>query len=215
MPSPLACGCTCAWTPSSESSICSQLSPPPFPTVGTTVPLPSRVPHHLRQHVLTHAHDSKQLWAGATPCRQNCCCPPPWPALGPPSLFPWVQTTSTSAERTTTSVRTSSDRGSPELGKSALGRWILPPPGALFLLLAMAAARGTPADSSNRRRLHQANYTAASTTTACTSFGRNSSGSPASRATSVLLDVGRRRLFFPQDEPPHCSYSTPHKPCPE
>jgi len=115
--------------PNSELPICSQLSPPPFPTIGTTVPLSSRVPHHLRQHVLTPAHDSKQLWAGATPCRQNCCCPPPWPTLGPPSLPPWVQTTSTSAERTTMSIRTSSDRGSPELGKSALGRWILPLPG--------------------------------------------------------------------------------------
>ena len=170
MPGPLAC----ASTPSSKPPICSQLSPPPFPTIGTTVPLSSRVPHHLRQHVLTPAHDSKQLRAGARPCRQNCCCPPPWPALGPPLLFPWVQTTSASAERTTTSVRTSFDRGSPKLAKSALGRWILPPPGVLFLLLAIAAVRGTPADSSNWRCLHQASYTAASTTTACTSFGRNS-----------------------------------------
>jgi len=107
-----------------------------------------------------------------------------------------VQTTNASAERTTTSVRTSSDRGSPELGKSALGRWILPPPSALFLLLAMAVAQGTPTDSSNRRRLHQASYTAASTTTACTSFGRNSAGNPASQAASVLLDADRRRLCF-------------------
>jgi hypothetical protein len=123
------------------------------------------------------------------------------------------ETTSASAERTTTSVWIFYDRGPPELGKSAPGRWIPPPPGAPFLLLAIAAARGTPVDSSNQGR----------PTKPPTSPRLPPPRAPPTSQTppATLLCWAAPSCSTPAVDPcrmvshPIRSYSTSHKPCPE